>query len=94
MKTGYKHAIEVLFDHYQVLKNKNEDTDLIQQIKEGIEYLCYPWREDLTEQVKSPLIEDDETGFLENDEELFRRGDIHVEMSAYVWKVLKAIGSV
>jgi hypothetical protein len=94
VKIGYKYAIEVLLERYRALKNDNADPELIQQIKEGIEYLCYPWREDLTEQVRSPLVEDGEEGFIEDDEELFRRGEIRVEMSEYVWRVLKAIGSV
>jgi hypothetical protein len=94
MKLGYKYAIEVLLDHYRSLKRDKTDPEQIQQIKEGIEYLCYPWREDLTEEVRSPLIEDDEDGPLDDDEELARRGKIQVEMSEYVWNVLKAIGAV
>jgi hypothetical protein len=94
MKLGYKHAIEVLLEHYYSLKRDKADPEQIQQIKEGIEYLCYPWREDLTEEVRSPLIEKGEYGPLDDDEELARRGKIQVEMSGYVWQVLKAIGSV
>jgi hypothetical protein len=94
MKIGYKYAIEVLLDHYRALKRDNAEAELIQQVKEGVEYLCHPWREDLTERVRSPLIEDGEVDPLEDDEELARRGKIQVEMSEYVRAVLKAFGSV
>jgi hypothetical protein len=76
------------------LKRVRADPEQIQQIKEGIEYLCYPWREDRTETVRSPLIEKGEYGPLDDDEELARRGKIQIEISGYVWKVLKAIGVV
>ena len=55
MRIGYKKALEVLFDEYNKLKSENGDPDDIRSIREGIEYLCYPFREDLNEDVRSPL---------------------------------------
>ena len=94
MKIGFKYAIEVLLEQYRALKSQDADADQIQQIKEGIEYLCRPWREDLTENIPSPLFEDGEKRSVEDAMEVARRGNIHVEMSYYVWDVLKEIGVV
>jgi hypothetical protein len=55
MKVGYKKAIEILFEEYQKQKATNGDPEEIQSIREGIEYLCYPFREDLSEDIRSPL---------------------------------------
>ena len=94
MKIGYQYAIEVLLVHYRKLQKEQADSALIQQLKEGIEYLCYPWREDRSEHVRSPLIEAHEPEILEDHAELARRGRIHVQMAEYVWEVLKEIGTV
>lgn len=55
MKVGYKKAIEVLYNEYKRLQAENGNPEEIKSIREGIEYLCYPYREDLTEDIRSPL---------------------------------------
>ena len=65
MKTGYKKAIEVLFTEYEKLKSENADPDDIKSIREGIEYLCYPFREDLTENIRSPIQDPDVNLYLD-----------------------------
>ncbi|HAO20773.1 MAG: hypothetical protein BWK80_51540 [Desulfobacteraceae bacterium IS3] len=59
MKAGYNRAIQILFDEYKRLKDNHEREEILQSIREGIEYLCYPFREDLTEDISSPLQSDD-----------------------------------
>ncbi len=47
-KVGYKHAIELLFNEYKALLEQNsEDKERLQSIREGIDYLCFPFREDV-----------------------------------------------
>jgi len=92
MKIGYQYAIKLLLEHYRELKARGGDIGQIQELREGIEYLCYPWREDISETVVSPLKELGDPDFLDDDEELARRGDIYVNMSEYAWLVLKEIG--
>lgn len=94
MKIGFRYAIDVLMENYRGMKTTHADAELLQQLKEGIEYLCRPWREDLTENIRSPLFEEGENSPIEDAEEVVRRGNIHVEMSYYVWDVLKEIGVV
>ncbi|MBU0993403.1 MAG: hypothetical protein KJ737_12990 [Proteobacteria bacterium] len=60
MKAGYKRAIEILVEKYEELKANHGDPEEIQSIREGIERLCYPFREDLTEDVRSPLQDSDD----------------------------------
>ncbi len=55
MKVGYNRAIQILFDEYRRRKDNCESEEVLQSIREGIEYLCYPFREDLREDVPSPL---------------------------------------
>ncbi|MBU0993404.1 MAG: hypothetical protein KJ737_12995 [Proteobacteria bacterium] len=55
MKVGYKKAIEVLYNEYKRLQAENGNPEEIKGIREGIEYLCYPFKEDLTEDIRSPL---------------------------------------
>lgn len=104
MKVGYRKAIEILFEEYQRQKAANGDPEEIQSIREGIEYLCYPFREDLSEDIRSPLQdpEDDSLnllkadrstsdkawGFLERMSELSRRD---LQVALYALKVLKQL---
>lgn len=50
-KVGYKHAIQSLFNEYEKLVKENpsdpETIEKMKSIREGIEYLCYPFREDI-----------------------------------------------
>ena len=55
MKIGYKKAIETLYVEYVRLKANQGDPEAVQSIREGIEYLCEPFREDLSENIRSPL---------------------------------------
>lgn len=92
MKIGYQYAIETLLNRYRQSEDVSQEQR--QQLKEGIEYLCLPWREDLAEDVPSPLFEKDDPPFIEDNSEIARRGEIQIRMSRYVWEVLKEIGSV
>jgi len=94
MKIGYKYAIEILLENYRELKARGGDIGQIQQLKEGITYLCYPWREDISETGVSPLRELWAPDFMDDDEDLSRRGDSYVNMAEYSWEVLKEIGVV
>lgn len=55
MKVGYAYAIQVLLDEFRKIKNEEGRGEDLQSLREGIEYLCYPFREDLSEAVRSPL---------------------------------------
>ena len=65
MKVGYKKAIEILFAEYEKLKSENGNPDDIKSIREGIEYLCYPFREDLTKDIRSPIQDPDGNLYLD-----------------------------
>ena len=104
MKVGYKKAIEILFTEYEKLKSQNSNQDDIKSIREGIEYLCYPFREDLTKVIRSPLHDSDndslhldkadrstpekEDAFLENMAELSKRD---LEVTLYALDILKRL---
>ena len=72
MKKGYQHAIKCLLDEYKRLMTDpdNNSKEKAQSIREGIEYLCYPYREDLSKPVPSPLRDED------NPEEDCTRADL------------------
>jgi hypothetical protein len=53
-KVGYIYAIKALFDEYKRLNETKGDSEQIQSLREGIEYLCYPFRDDV-EVMTSPL---------------------------------------
>ncbi len=57
MKKGYQHSLKILLDEYKRLKAEpgSINKEQAQSIREGIEYLCYPYREDLSKFVRSPL---------------------------------------
>jgi len=60
-KVGYKHAIEHLFNEYERLVKVNPEDEKTKSIKEGIEYLCFPFREDLTsDQIPISPLQDEE----------------------------------
>ena len=71
MKKGYQHAINCLLDEYKrLIASPGSNKEQIQSIREGIEYLCYPYREDLSKPVRSPLRDEDDP------EEDFTRADL------------------
>jgi len=56
MKIGYHHALNVLLAEYKrLMKDPAGNKEKAQSVREGIEYLCYPYREDLSKPVRSPL---------------------------------------
>jgi len=104
MKVGYKKAIEILFTEYEKLKSANGHPDDLKSIREGIEYLCYPFREDLTKDIRSPLQDPDddslnlvkadrstpeqEKAFWQNMAELSKK---NIEVTLYALETLKKI---
>jgi hypothetical protein len=72
MKKGYQHALKILLDEYKRLMADPDSSskEKAQSVREGIEYLCYPYREDLSKFVRSPLRDED------NPEEDFTRADL------------------
>ncbi len=72
MKKGYQHAIKCLLDEYKRLMTDPDSSnkEKAQSIREGIEYLCYPYREDLSKPVPSPLRDEN------NPEEDFTKADL------------------
>jgi hypothetical protein len=72
MKIGYHHALNVLLAEYKKLMKDPDGSskEKIQSVREGIEYLCYPYREDLSKFIRSPLRDED------NPEENFTRADL------------------
>ena len=103
MKTGYRKAIEVLFLEYQRLVSENGNEEDIKSIREGIEYLCYPYRDDLSEDTRS-LIQDPESDLYldkadrstpEKDkafwEEMTRASQKHLDIALYALEVLKKL---
>ena len=57
MKIGYHHALKILLQEYKNLITEidSDSQEKAKSIREGIEYLCYPFREDLSKFVRSPL---------------------------------------
>ena len=57
MKKGYQQAIKCLLAEYKRLMDDpgNDSKEKAQSVREGLEYLCYPYREDLSKFVRSPL---------------------------------------
>ena len=62
MKIGYHHALNVLIAEYKRLMKDPESIskEKAKSVREGIEYLCYPYREDLSKFVCSPLRDEDD----------------------------------
>jgi hypothetical protein len=103
MKAGYKKAIEVLFKEYKRRQAESWNPEEVRSVREGIEYLCYPFREDLAEDIRSPLKSPDddlsldkadrstpekEKAFWENMSELSRR---NTELALYALDVLSGL---
>jgi hypothetical protein len=71
LKKGYQHALKILLDEYKrLMADPDSKKEKAQSIREGIEYLCYPYREDLSKFVRSPLRDEG------NPEEDFTRADL------------------
>lgn len=72
MKKGYQQAVKCLLDEYKRLMDDpgNDSKEKAQSVREGLEYLCYPYREDLSRFVRSPLRDED------NPEEDCTRADL------------------
>ncbi len=72
MKKGYQQAIKCLLAEYQRLMAApdSDSKEKAQSVREGLEYLCYPYRQDLSKFVRSPLRDED------NPEEDFTRADL------------------
>lgn len=92
MKIGYDEAIKTLVDQHKKLSAANADPDQLKSIAEGIEHLCYPFREDLTHHVPSPLFDRRDSG-LDEDEEAARKLKIRVNLSEIAWEALQYLRS-
>lgn len=61
MNTGYIKALQVLFNYLQESIDSKTDKNQIQSIKEGIEYLCLPFRDDvdssIVHKMHSPFVD-------------------------------------
>ncbi len=95
-KVGYKHAIELLFDEYKtLLEKKSEDKERLQSIREGIDYLCFPFREDITseERPESPLQDEENPMYIDNldeftDEEVEERSERYITNKLFANDIL------
>ncbi len=88
MKIGYDIAIKALVARHKELVQAGADQETLQSIAEGIEHLCYPFREDLTENVPSPL-HDPKDNVLDPDKELARKLSVRVHLSEVAWQALE-----
>jgi len=61
-KKGYQHALKILLDEYKRLMADPDSSskEKAQSVREGIEYLYYPYREDLSKFIRSPLRDEDD----------------------------------
>ncbi|MCG8568357.1 MAG: hypothetical protein MI747_25080 [Desulfobacterales bacterium] len=88
MRVGYDIAIKALVTHHKKLVASRANSEALKSVAEGIEYLCYPFREDLTENVPSPLY-DPKDGELDPDKEAARKLGIRVYLSEVAWQALE-----
>ncbi len=88
MKVGYSIALKILVQQHKKLTAAGADPEQLKSIAEGIESLCYPYREDLTETVKSPLYDPKDTN-LDEDQEVSRKIKIRVHLSEIAWEALQ-----
>lgn len=88
-KIGYNYAILELVSLHKKLKAKSQDPAKLKSIEEGIEFLCWPYRQDMWYQGPSPLCEDNEFGILRDDDEKSRRLDIRVELSDIAYEAME-----
>jgi hypothetical protein len=94
MKTGYKHAILELVKLHKQMVADNADPEVIKGIKEGIEFLCLPYREDVWYEGPSPLNEDDDKDVFSDRDEICRRGPIAVELSNVAFEAMTYLRSL
>ena len=88
MKIGYDIAIKALVARHKELAQSGADKKTLKSIAEGIEHLCYPYREDLTENVPSPLHDPNDTEF-DPDKEAARKLGVRVHLSQVAWDALE-----
>ena len=102
-KVGYKHAIQSLFDEYERLVKENpsdpETIEKMKSIREGIEYLCYPFREGLISQPISPTQDEDNPltfSTIDNftDEEIKEESRIYIQNKLAANKILLKLRSL
>ncbi len=55
MKIGYQYALKTLFNTYREMKKNGSDDMQIKSLIEGIEYLCLPFREDISSSITSKM---------------------------------------
>ena len=88
MKVGYDIAIKILVERHKELMHFNADSDVLKSVAEGIEHLCYPFREDLTENVPSPLYDPNDKEF-NPDKEAARKLGVRVHLVQVAWDALE-----
>ena len=81
-------AIKVLVKHHKELMASGAGPEKLKSVAEGIEHLCYPYREDLTENVPSPLYDPNDTEF-DPDKEAARKLGVRVHLSQVAWDALE-----
>ena len=95
MKTGYDIAIKTLVKQHKTLTAAGADPEQLKSIAEGIEHLCYPYREDLAESVPCPLHDpkDEEKAGFDADNDLCRRFMTSVRLKEIAWDALQYLRS-